>query len=162
MFDTKQNIHIPAGEVGNLAYAKDALKLSNIVSQPNPTYRIADSDSDGVPDVQDNCVSVANPDQADVNNNGRGDACDDYDFDGVINAQDNCPNNPNANQADTDGDGIGDVCDPDESRLTEKYTWIPWVGIGFAALVVLGLFALTMRSAVAPASQPQPPENPPA
>jgi hypothetical protein len=35
-----------------------------------------DQDGDGVPDVSDNCPSVANPDQADVDGDGLGDACD--------------------------------------------------------------------------------------
>ena len=35
-----------------------------------------DEDRDGVPDQIDNCRSVANPDQADCDRNGRGDACD--------------------------------------------------------------------------------------
>lgn len=36
-----------------------------------------DRDKDGVPDFQDNCVSVANPDQSDVDRDGIGTACDD-------------------------------------------------------------------------------------
>ncbi len=36
----------------------------------------ADSDGDGVPDSNDNCPSVRNPDQADADGDGRGDACD--------------------------------------------------------------------------------------
>ena len=36
-----------------------------------------DADLDGVDDTCDNCVAVANPDQADSNNNGTGDACQD-------------------------------------------------------------------------------------
>jgi PA domain/Thrombospondin type 3 repeat len=35
-----------------------------------------DLDLDGVPDDQDNCPNVFNPDQADVNHNGIGDACE--------------------------------------------------------------------------------------
>ena len=36
----------------------------------------ADSDGDGVDDATDNCVSVYNPDQADIDNDNLGDACD--------------------------------------------------------------------------------------
>ena len=35
-----------------------------------------DTDMDGIADSRDNCPSVSNPDQADVNNNGIGDACE--------------------------------------------------------------------------------------
>jgi hypothetical protein len=102
-------------------------------------------------------VAVANPTQEDVNTNGRGDACDDFDEDSVINSKDNCLNNPNYDQKDTDIDGIGDVCDKEESRFTEQYPWIPWVGIGFAALVLITLFALTARM---PHEPTQTPPNP--
>ncbi|MGZ8199994.1 MAG: beta-propeller fold lactonase family protein [Methylosarcina sp.] len=37
---------------------------------------VLDSDGDGILDTQDNCPSVANPDQSDSNGNGIGDACD--------------------------------------------------------------------------------------
>lgn len=36
----------------------------------------ADGDGDGVADCHDNCPTIANPDQADANANGVGDACD--------------------------------------------------------------------------------------
>jgi hypothetical protein len=72
----------------------------------------ADSDGDGVTDNIDNCDNVANPNQADADNDGIGDACEpDTDGDGVVDDDDNCLNTPNSNQADTDGDGIGDACD---------------------------------------------------
>jgi hypothetical protein len=70
-----------------------------------------DRDIDLVPDVVDNCIGVANPDQADVDDDGLGDACDDdIDGDGVANAMDNCPKVANPDQADANHDGIGDAC----------------------------------------------------
>ncbi|MFT5036836.1 MAG: hypothetical protein ACI9VM_000401 [Candidatus Azotimanducaceae bacterium] len=119
--------------------------LSPIVITDNQLYRPADSDDDGIPNTIDNCVSLANPEQFDIDNNGRGDMCDDFDRDGRINSADNCPNDPNRRQADEDGDGIGDVCDDEESRITEKYAWIPWAGFGFAALLLGTMFAIVAR-----------------
>ena len=145
-FDPDRSAIVPVGEAGNLVSAKDILKISAVSSQNNPNYIIADVDGDGVPDVHDNCVSFANLEQQDINNNGRGDICDDFDQDGLINLKDNCINNPNRDQKDTDGDGNGDACDTQESRITERHAWIPWVGIGFAALVLITLLALTARS----------------
>lgn len=145
-FNPDRRVSVVTGEMGNLSDNTGVIKLIGQPSVVNPAYQIADSDNDGIPDVMDNCVKNYNPDQADINGNGRGDICDDFDKDGIINSIDNCPNLPNYNQQDTDGDGIGDVCDGVESRITEKYTWLPWVGIGLASLVVIGLFAFTAVS----------------
>lgn len=146
-FDPDRSARPRVGEAGNLAAVEDVAVVAAGPARANPRYVIADSDKDGVPDITDNCVAVSNADQADVNRNGRGDACDDFDADGIINSSDNCPDHPNRGQADTDGDGIGDVCDEEESRITERYPWVPWVGIGFAALVLVVLFALTLKTA---------------
>jgi cytosine/adenosine deaminase-related metal-dependent hydrolase len=83
-----------------------------------------DMDGDGVPDASDNCPAVFNPPrlidsggQADGDDDGEGDACDDspigddIDGDGVPNLVDNCPLAGNADQADSDGDDKGDGCD---------------------------------------------------
>jgi MYXO-CTERM domain-containing protein len=70
-----------------------------------------DEDGDGVPQPQDNCPGLRNPDQADADGDGIGDACEDEDGDGRSNLEDNCPGAANADQADSDGDGIGDACD---------------------------------------------------
>src|SRR5262249_5732734 len=51
----------------------------------------ADSDGDGIPDVCDDCPSVANADQRDGDGDLVGDACD------------NCPAVPNLAQGDSDG-----------------------------------------------------------
>jgi Ca2+-binding RTX toxin-like protein len=71
-----------------------------------------DEDADGVTDGVDNCPTVANPDQADSNLDGIGDACQvaDQDEDGIEDASDNCPTIYNPEQTDTNGDGVGDAC----------------------------------------------------
>ena len=84
----------------------------------------ADDDGDGVPNEEDICPLIANPEQflptfySDADNDGFGDpnvfieACEappGY----VANRQDNCPNTTSSDLTDTDGDGIGDLCDDD-------------------------------------------------
>ncbi len=145
-FDSDRLVTAPVGESGNLASSKDFITVFAGLIKNNSDYVIADTDGDGVPDIRDNCVSISNLDQEDINSNGRGDVCDDFDQDGLINSKDNCPNNPNRNQKDSDGDMIGDICDGEESRITERYTWIPWLGIGLAALILVILLVLTARS----------------
>ncbi len=58
-----------------------------------------DMDSDGIPNVSDNCPSTPNAGQADGDSDGVGDACD------------NCLTTSNPDQRDVDGDSIGDLCD---------------------------------------------------
>lgn len=78
---------------------------------------IVDTDADGVADTADNCPTVANPSQADLDVDGAGDACDpDDDADGVADAADNCATTPNADQADLDHDGVGNACDATDDR----------------------------------------------
>lgn len=99
-----------------------------------PDRPAVDTDQDGLADDQDNCPTIANPDQGDHDRDGIGNACDDdyfpptptqpaptkasrappdKDADGIADAQDNCPDTPNANQLDLDRDGIGNACDSD-------------------------------------------------
>ncbi len=90
--------------------------------------RVRDPDADDVPDIDDNCTEVANPDQIDGDGDGLGDACDicptmdidvevdptlgDDDDDGVCFDVDNCPGISNPEQSDADADDVGDACDP--------------------------------------------------
>ena len=48
------------------------LGVDRIVFSPSEA---ADSDGDGIPDADDNCIDVSNPDQRDSYNDGTGDAC---------------------------------------------------------------------------------------
>src|SRR5262249_39748195 len=71
-----------------------------------------DADGDGVPDLADNCAAAANPDQADHDQDGAGDACDlDDDGDGVVDTSDNCPTTANPGQEDGNDNGVGDACE---------------------------------------------------
>jgi len=72
-----------------------------------------DSDLDTVADRIDNCVAIANLDQADLDSDGIGDVCDsDLDGDGVFNEEDDFPENT-AQYLDIDGDGLGHTEDAD-------------------------------------------------
>ncbi|MGE0686135.1 MAG: FGLLP motif-containing membrane protein, partial [Dehalococcoidia bacterium] len=99
-FDEDGTLYVADGEnnrfqvFGGLAYA------------PQET----DTDNDGIPDVEDNCDTVANPTQTDTDGDGVGNACD------------NCPTVSNPTQADTDEDDIGDACDNGSVTPTSTFT----------------------------------------
>lgn len=84
---------------------------------PAPPPPLTDVDGDGVFDPYDNCPSLANATQANIDFDSEGDACDattsttDTDGDGVPDDSDNCPGHANTTQQDSDHDGLGDACD---------------------------------------------------
>ena len=93
-----------------------------------------DSDGDGIPDDVDNCPTIYNPDQADNDEDGIGDVCDDdddndgipddedddIDGDGYTNEdEEECGSDPNDADSvpdDNDGDFIPDCVDEDDDN----------------------------------------------
>jgi Thrombospondin type 3 repeat len=91
--------------------------LSDADRAATQNFCAGDCDRDGRTDgtagtaVADNCPGVSNGDQADLDADGKGDACDDdIDGDGVSNAAE-AGKGSDPRKADTDGDGIKDGAD---------------------------------------------------
>jgi hypothetical protein len=94
--------------------AEQPLTAGNSGSSDEHTLLALDADGDYIPDALDNCPNTQNPDQADVDGDGNGDACNVYqdtDGDTVPDKQDNCPTVATSDFTDTDGDGVGNPCD---------------------------------------------------
>ncbi|MBE9516520.1 MAG: thrombospondin type 3 repeat-containing protein, partial [Proteobacteria bacterium] len=90
-----------------------------------------DYDSDGIEDAVDNCKYTWNPDQADNEGDGEGDACDtNDDWDLILDVSDNCPLITNQLQIDRDHDNIGDVCDYCEDVANTDQSDIDSDGLG--------------------------------
>lgn len=68
-----RSVGISGDMVGVGAIADD---VGANVDQGSVYVLLLDADTDGVPDSEDNCPTVANPDQADHDGDGAGDACD--------------------------------------------------------------------------------------
>ena len=49
---------------------------THVDAAPDADPPLPDQDGDGIPDAQDNCPDVANPDQYDTDLDGEGDACE--------------------------------------------------------------------------------------
>ena len=85
---------------------------------PNDGSEILDTDGDGIGDNGDNCASVRNRNQRDLDGDGRGDSCDaDDDNDGVADYQDSFPLIALGGLTDTDSDGRPDDCNSDCQAL---------------------------------------------
>jgi hypothetical protein len=95
-----------------------------------------DEDKDGVCKPYDNCPNHSNPEQADMDEDGLGDACDDdADGDGHDDAtDDNCPTVYNPGQVDSDSDQIGDACDFCDFVVDDATTNVDADGDGYDTL----------------------------
>jgi Thrombospondin type 3 repeat len=127
----------------DINYRIETSKLSAPVI--NPAFEIKDTDKDGIVDIKDNCLKVANPDQSDKDNNKVGDSCEDRDLDGVIDNNDNCPLIANPTQLNLDSDEFGDNCDKEDNRIFENNKWIVPSVVGVATLLIIGVFVLRLK-----------------
>jgi YD repeat-containing protein len=105
-------VRVTSSDGSRIDYTYDA--AGNMLSRVATV--LTDSDGDGVPDDEDNCPAVFNPDQADRNGNGIGDACDlhsDSDGDGLPDwyeiAHGFDSDNPSDALLDTDSDGLSNL-----------------------------------------------------
>ena len=78
------------------------------------SFTLIDTDGDGVADYRDNCPTVANPNQSDIDHDGIGDVCDsDADGDGIPNSVEIAnglnPLDPSDAALDLNGDGISNL-----------------------------------------------------
>lgn len=92
------------------ATGTSAFTVAPPTSEPPPPPP-PDGDGDGIVDASDNCPTVANPDQSDINNDGQGNHCDNSDGDGLTDHQELTSQPPNDtlwNDPDSDDDGVND------------------------------------------------------
>ncbi len=85
-----------------------------------------DSDSDGIPDIDDNCAHAANADQGDMDGDGIGDACDPFNLpDDCANALPLCPGTVFGNTIGATNDGRSS-CSPNPERNRDVwYVYTP-------------------------------------
>ena len=109
--DDDSGVNLNSLMVRDLAAGNYVIVATSAFFSVTGTYTLTSSFAPYPVKQVDNCQNVVNPDQADADDDGRGDACDDDDNDGVLDVMDNCPTVANPGQSDADRDGSGDACD---------------------------------------------------
>jgi aminopeptidase N len=124
------------------------------------TIALADSDHDGVPDGADDCATVANPAQQDLDGDGLGDACDpDIDGDGRANGADCAPLDATAQDPpaaevaglSVDGGGVATITWTPLSGASATWTYDLLRG-GLQSLRTSGLGAMSCFASALPAA----------
>ncbi len=99
-----------AFSIGDICDDGDSTTINDVVNADCQCVGEPDIDADGIANSLDNCLAVANPDQADNDNDGAGDVCDtDDDNDGVSDDVDCAPFDASIAYS------IGDLCDDGDS-----------------------------------------------
>ena len=110
--DLGRLISVDYGGGKSAAYNYDA---AGNMTQMN-VVGVVDQDRDSIPDDTDNCPTIANSNQKDLDGDKLGDACDnDRDGDGVLNTQDTFPDDKKE-WLDNDRDGVGNNADKDDDN----------------------------------------------
>lgn len=124
------DLHTHIGNILSVSFYEIAVDtdgdgvVDSLDAFPLNALETTDTDGDGVGDNADNAPLIANPDQADLDQDGIADVLDDdIDGDGVINESDAFPFDPTRFEAeiDTDGDGVLDGVDifPNDSTKSD-------------------------------------------
>jgi hypothetical protein len=105
----------------------------------------ADPDGDGILEAHDNCPLTSNTDQADVDGDGTGDACDtDNDNDGVPDIDDRCAASPSGAVVNRVGCSVAQVC-PCGDHWKNHGAYVSCVAKTSEEFVADGLIAMTEK-----------------
>jgi len=93
-----------------------SIKVDLITNPEYNVFTVQDKDNDWVEDSVDNCKSIYNPFQRDINWDWKWDLCSDDDRDWIIWEKDNCIYISNRDQKDINRNWIWDVCEFDKDK----------------------------------------------
>jgi len=110
LFTSGRRQHSDAPNITIVLSARSAAQTYILVIAAAPADdRPQDLDNDGIPDVHDNCPTVANPDQKDSDGDGVGDACDE------------CPDTLAGALVTRSGCSLEQLCPCDATRTGEQW-----------------------------------------